>query len=98
MCMTMCVCVCVMCVRPTPQAIDMNQDGYLCEWLKFRNLLAELQPSGQGDFHLFANDDETFCINASLTARVCVYVCVCMCGCVCACILLMVKRSTSTHR
>ncbi|KAL6746905.1 1,3-beta-glucan synthase component-domain-containing protein [Haematococcus lacustris] len=49
------------------QAIDMNQDGYLCEWLKSRNLLAELQPSSRGDAYLFCDDDEKFTITSDMT-------------------------------
>jgi 1,3-beta-glucan synthase len=40
----------------------------LCEWLKSRNLLAELQPSGRGDFFLYANEDDDFRIPPTLTA------------------------------
>jgi hypothetical protein len=35
--------------------------------LKFRNLLAELQPSTRGDAYLFCDSDETFQITTDLT-------------------------------
>lgn len=44
----------------------LMQDGYLCEWLKSRNLLSELQPSTRGNFNLYCNDDYDFWISNDL--------------------------------
>jgi len=49
------------------QAIDMNQDGYMCEWLKMRNLLTELEPSNQANYKTWCQDDENFVFDSSLT-------------------------------
>jgi len=52
------------------QAIDMNQDGYMCEWLKMRNLLTELDPSNQANYKTWCQDDENFVFDSSLTVSV----------------------------
>lgn len=46
----------------------MNQDGYLAEWLKSRNLLTELHPSCKGSFQLFCDDDEVYELTSDMTA------------------------------
>uniref|UniRef100_A0A6S8NKA7 1,3-beta-glucan synthase n=1 Tax=Dunaliella tertiolecta TaxID=3047 RepID=A0A6S8NKA7_DUNTE len=50
------------------QAVDMNQDGYMCEWLKMRNLLTELDPSNNANYKTWCEDDEHFVFDSSLTA------------------------------
>ncbi|GLI69231.1 hypothetical protein VaNZ11_013721 [Volvox africanus] len=51
------------------QAIDMNQDNYLAEALKMRNLLSELNPSNKGaQFLLFADDTPQQVLNPHMTA------------------------------
>ncbi|GFR40490.1 hypothetical protein Agub_g1058 [Astrephomene gubernaculifera] len=49
------------------QAIDMNQDNYLAEALKMRNLLSELHPSNKGQFMLFADDTPSQVLNPHMT-------------------------------
>ncbi|KAG2442264.1 hypothetical protein HXX76_002351 [Chlamydomonas incerta] len=51
------------------QAIDMNQDNYLAEALKMRNLLSELHPSNKGaQYMLFADDSDTQVLSPHMTA------------------------------
>ncbi|KXZ43170.1 hypothetical protein GPECTOR_99g805 [Gonium pectorale] len=50
------------------QAIDMNQDNYLAEALKMRNLLSELHPSNKGQFMLFADDSPNQVLSPHMTA------------------------------
>ncbi|GIL51750.1 hypothetical protein Vafri_7680 [Volvox africanus] len=51
------------------QAIDMNQDNYLAEALKMRNLLSELNPSNKGaQFLLFADDTPQQVLSPHMTA------------------------------
>lgn len=47
----------------------MNQDNYLAEALKMRNLLSELHPSNKGaQYMLFADDSDTQVLSPHMTA------------------------------
>ncbi|KAG1659988.1 hypothetical protein FOA52_009662 [Chlamydomonas sp. UWO 241] len=49
---------CIFAFGEALQAIDMNQDNYLAEALKMRNLLSELNPKGYRKGYLLADDDD----------------------------------------
>lgn len=50
------------------QAIDMNQDNYLTEAFKMRNLLMELEPSVRGKWELVCDDDDEYQFTPTATA------------------------------
>jgi hypothetical protein len=74
------------------------QDGYMCEWLKMRNLLTELDPSNQANYKGWCDDDENFVFDSSLTVRVWGNVCVCVSarGSVRACVCALLSAVVGT--